>query len=189
MEAKCNNCGMFNYTNARYCSGCGYEINKPVKPILDISELKQEYLVSKRRSKRKNVIAGFIGIFFFGLVAIGLYIFSAGKGYEQKFLEYSANQYDKTCPVMITPDVRLEGVEVLPEKVIHYRYTLINVLKEEVNVDTLAMKAAPEIVANVKSAPDLKLYRNLGATFSYTYNDRLGIFIWRLDVTPEMYKQ
>lgn len=188
MATKCNNCGMLNQTNARYCSGCGYEISKPVQPVLDISQLKQEYMVRKTRNKRRNLIAGFIGLVFLGLVAIGVYIFSAGKGYQQKFLEYSATQYDKTCPVMIAPDVRLEGVEVLPEKVIHYRYTLLNVLKEEVNVDTLAMKATPEIVANIKSAPDLRLYRNLGATFSYTYNDRLGIFIWKLDVTPEMYK-
>lgn len=180
---------MHNHPNARYCAGCGFELDKPLKPAQDFSDLKQEYLIRRKRNKRNNTIAGFLGIVFFGLVAIGIFIYTAGKGYEQKLFEFYATQNDKNCPVMINPDVRLEGVEALPEKVIQYKYTLINVLKEEVNIDTLAMNAGPGIVAGVKTAPDLKLYRDMGATFSYTYNDRLGIFIWRFDVTPDMYQE
>lgn len=188
MEERCARCGMLNKPVSRFCSGCGFELNKPQKPVINKEEIEVEYYNHKKKRKRSNLAGAIVGIMFFLLTGIAAYSGFKGGYIQQAYLEYTCKQFDKQCPMMINQDVRLEGVEVLSGKVVQYKYTLINVLKEEVNTDTLALNAAPEIIKGVKQDPQLSLFRNLDATLSYLYNDRLGIFVWKFDVTPAMYK-
>lgn len=46
---------------------------------------------------------------------------------------------------------------------------------------------SPTIINTVKSNPDLQIYRDMKVTMTYNYNDRDGIYLFKIPVTPEMY--
>jgi len=89
---------------------------------------------------------------------------------------------------MIDQYTRLDNAMALPNNSFQYNYTLINIDKSEVNLDTVKKYIEPNIINNVKTNPDLKIYRENKTTMIYNYRDKNGIFVVRIAVTPEMYK-
>ena len=89
---------------------------------------------------------------------------------------------------MIDKYSRLDNVVVLSNNAFQYNYTLVNINKSEVNLDSVKKNVIPAIVQNVKINPDLKVYRDHKTTMIYCYHDKKGLFILKFPVTPAMYK-
>ena len=89
---------------------------------------------------------------------------------------------------MIDQYTRLDNTVAFPNKSFQYNYTLINMDKSEVNLDTVKKYIEPGIINNVKTNPDLKIYRENNTTMIYNYRDKNGVFVLKIAVTPEMYK-
>lgn len=123
------------------------------------------------------------------LVSVLLLVSCASKqDVFQKQLVNVANELNKTCPFMVDAETRLDNSIVLPNKTLQYNYTLVNIEVENVDVPEIEAYLKPNILNNVKTNPDLALYRDNNATLAYSYKDKNAKYITKLMITPEMYK-
>jgi hypothetical protein len=82
-----------------------------------------------------------------------------------------ASELNKTCPIMVDDQTRLDNAVALPGNSFQYNYTLINLTKSEVNIDTIKKYLEPSIINNVRTNPGLKIYRDNKVTMIYYYKD------------------
>jgi hypothetical protein len=100
----------------------------------------------------------------------------------------AASEINKTCPIMVDQYTRLDNVLAMPDNACQYNYTLVNIDKSEVNLDIVKKYIKPGLINNVKTSPDLKIYRDNKTTMVYNYRDKNGVFILKYSVTPDMYE-
>lgn len=99
-----------------------------------------------------------------------------------------AGELNKTCPIMVDAETRLDNTVALPDKIFTYNYTLINQVKDSINVEELKKYLTPIITNNMKTNPIMKFYRDNKITMSYYYKDKQGVFLLSIDVTPVQYQ-
>jgi len=178
----CNNCGQSNPTKNRYCNNCGFELPKVQ------TEIKTESIQQPNSSRNKFNLKGVIGIIigvgtFF---AIQHFLFRT-PSYDKAMMKV-ASELNKSCPLMIDQETRLDNAIALPGNIFQYNYTLVNM--EIALTDTLEMKNAlePNIVNFVKTNPQMKVQRDYKTTVNYYYKDKNGIFLFLISVTPDKYE-
>jgi hypothetical protein len=103
-------------------------------------------------------------------------------------LQEIAAEYNKKCPQMIDSETRLDGIEIRDNSVIVYKYTLVNLLAE--NVDTLEFRRAlwPGILSIIKTNPAMQQLRERQTRFEYYYQDKQNHFIYSFKISPTDYK-
>lgn len=101
----------------------------------------------------------------------------------------AASQINQSCPIMVDQETRLDNAVAMPGKIFQYNYTLVNLAKDSINISGLESYIKPMILNNVKTNPDMKSFRDNKITMTYTYKDKYGVFITRIDITPEMYEE
>jgi hypothetical protein len=106
-----------------------------------------------------------------------------------KQMEAMANELNKDCPLMIDSETRLDDAVVLPNNVFRYNYTLVKLLKKDLDIKDLKSTLEPNINKVVKTEPALKFLRDHHVTFEYYYRDRSGDFLFKISVSPEAYEQ
>lgn len=182
---KCNRCESDNTKNARYCCGCGYELPKQV-----VEEV-QNTLEIKKKSKKKliGLIAGIITFIltFFAAYFLVQQLFNKTPSFDKELMKV-ASEINKTCPIMIDSETRLDNIITVPPKVFQYNYTLINI--EKVDIDTLTLKnyLEPNITNFVRTSPQMKYQRDNKVTINYSYKDKEGNYLFMVSVTPEQYE-
>lgn len=103
-------------------------------------------------------------------------------------LKKVATEFNKKGPQQIDQFTRLDSVSSIGKTNFIYYYTLIDMEKSEVNLDTVNKYVRPSIIENIKNSPELKIYRDNNITMDYKYYDRNGAFVLDIAVTPELYK-
>ena len=140
-------------------------------------------------SKRNAMIGTALGLVGFAFAYFAVQqIFFKTPSFDKAMME-AASQLNASCPIMIDKDTRLDNAAAMPDNVFQYYYTLVNVDQSEVNIDTLRKYIEPLIVNGVKTSPDLKAYRDNKVTMGYHYRDKNGVFLMKIDVTPDLYAQ
>ena len=179
----CTTCNSENFINAKYCSRCGHSL------LQSIPETTNEHIKQPTTEKKSNKFIGIIAaIVAFVLSYWGVQQLFFKSPSLDKAIMMAASELNKTCPIMIDQDTRLDNAVALPDNAFQYNYTLINIERSQVNVDTLKKYIEPEIINSVKTSPDLKFYRDNKTTMVYYYRDRNGIFILKLYITPDKYE-
>jgi hypothetical protein len=140
------------------------------------------------KGKRKKLIGTIVGIIVFGLSYYGAKQLFKAPSFDKAMME-AASELNKTCPIMVDQDTRLDNALALPENIFQYNYTLVNLDKSEVNVDTVKKYVEPGLINNVKTNPDLKVYRDNKVTMAYNYRDKNGVFVLKINVTPDLYAE
>jgi hypothetical protein len=184
-NVKCTNCGSDNGTNSKYCKHCGHELPKLKIETFDeqtspFSEPKQD--------KRKKLIGSLVGVIAFGLAYWGVQQLFFKPPTFDKVMMQAASELNKNCPVMVDEQTRLDNTVALPNNSFQYNYTLINLKKLEVNLDTIKKYVEPGIINNVKTNPDMKIQRDNKTTIIFYYKDMNGEFVHKISVTPDMYE-
>lgn len=100
-----------------------------------------------------------------------------------------ANELNKSCPLTLDSETRLDNVMALPKKTIQYTYTLVNADKSSLNVDEIKKYMEPRIINNAKTSPDMLELRNRKVTINYYYKDKTGAHVLTIIVKPEQYLQ
>jgi len=106
--------------------------------------------------------------------------------FDKTMLE-TVDKVNEASPVMVDADTRLDGAIKLHGKTIQYNYTLIGVLKDSINIQTLQTNLEPMIIKAVKFSAELKVFRDSGATLEYSYKDKNGVPLLKIYITPEDY--
>lgn len=105
-----------------------------------------------------------------------------------KLMMNAASELNKACPVVVDQYTQLDNAVAMPNNTFQYNYTLIDLEESQVNIDTIEKYLVPEIINNIKTSPDMKLFRDNKVTLAYYYKDKNGVFVWKLIVTPDMYR-
>ncbi len=183
MKSICTNCNIENDAALKYCSICGYELpkteNKELKSKSDATTKPN----TKKRLDAKTLIGVVVG------AVVGLFVTqSLFKPSIDKQLSEIANEMNKTCPINVDESTTLKNVVALTNKTIQYNYVLVGITKAEVEIDTIKKYVFPGILQNVKTNPELKLFRDNKVSLKYYYVDKNGEFIADYIVKPEMYE-
>lgn len=137
--------------------------------------------------KRNKTIQAIIA----AAVAIGAYLLVQTLFFKaptfDKVMMQAASELNKTCPVMIDRETRLDNAIALPENKFQYNYTLVNLVKDSINIDEIQTAITPGIVNTVKTNPEMKDFRENKVTVQYSYKDKNGVFLFQIDVTPDKY--
>jgi hypothetical protein len=182
MEITCTNCGTSNQSNHKYCKNCGFELPKVE---VGVEEPVAKPLV---KEKKKINVKGLIGVVFGILTFYAVqHFFFKPPGFDKVMMQV-ASEINKTCPVMIDAETRLDNTIALPENIFVYNYTLINA--EKATMDTLTIKnlMEPNIVNFVRTNPDMKITRDYKSTIKYLYKDKNGEYLFAVSVTPDQYE-
>jgi hypothetical protein len=184
-KVKCTHCEEYNNTNAKYCFRCGYELPKVNMESMGTTASKKS---EKGKLNSKNLVGSVTGVVAFTLAYFLVQqVFFKPPSYD-KIMMKAASELNESCPMMVDQYTRLDNAVALPGNIFQYNYTLVDMTKAEVNLDTVKKYFEPGIINNVKTNPDLKLQRDNKTTMVYNYRDKNGIFVVKFSVTPELYE-
>ena len=180
---KCNECGKENADNLKYCRWCGYEL-----PKLKVEEVQPTLQKPVKNVNYKTLLGIIVGAIT-SLVAFFLVqqlLFQTPS--FDKLMMKMANEINKSCPIMIDSETRLDNTMTLPPKVFQYNYTLVNIEKETVDIIALKDYLEPNITNFVRTNPDMKVQRENKATINYYYQDKDRNYLFTISVKPEQYE-
>jgi hypothetical protein len=144
-------------------------------------------MAKKNKTKASTVIGAIIGILLMVFVFnVMPYLKGDEAGFNKELVQI-ANEFNKSCPMVVDNETQLDNVVALPNNVLQYNYTLMNLSKEDINPEELKAGIEPGILNNVRTNPDMKMFRDKRTTLAYYYTDKNGAFVVKLTVTPEMY--
>ena len=141
--------------------------------------------MNQEESKKGTIVGIGVGAIFFALFFYGVQQFF--KPDLESELREVALELNKQSPMEIDQYVRLDSAASKGETNLVYYYTLFDMERSEVNLDTVNKYLRPGIIDNVKINPDLKVFRDNNITLDYRYFDKEGEFVTEISVTPELY--
>lgn len=100
-----------------------------------------------------------------------------------------AVEMNKACPMMVDDETRLDNVAAMPGNVFQYNYTLINIQKATADIDELTSYLQSSITNDIKTNPDLQIYRDNHTTMTYNYRDKNGKSLAVISVSPDDYEK
>lgn len=103
-------------------------------------------------------------------------------------LKKVASDFNAQGPMQLDQSLRLDSMGSIGKTNFIYYYTLLEIEKSEVNLDTVNKYVRPSLIENIKTSPELKIYRDNKITMDYKYYDKNGAFAMEIAVTPELYK-
>lgn len=141
-------------------------------------------------NKKKNVnVTKIVGAITGGVVMILVQqFFFKGPTYDEAMMQ-AASELNKSCPIMIDQETRLDNTVALPGNVFQYNYTLVNMEKAAIDIALLENELTPRVINHVKTNPDMKIYRDHKTTMGYAYKDKNGEFLFKILITPDLYAE
>ncbi len=136
---------------------------------------------------KKKAIGTTVGLIVGVVVAILVQQFVFKAPSFDKAMMKAASELNKNCPIMVDKETRLDNAVALPNHVFQYNYTLLNMVKDSINIQQFEAYMKPIILNNVKTNPDLKAYRDNKITMDYYYKDMHGVFITKISITADQY--
>lgn len=128
----------------------------------------------------------YFAILFYSLLFMALA--SCGSpAAEEKSLQQIAAEVNAKCPQMIDSETKFDGIEIKGNNTVVYKYTLVNLLLQ--NVDTAEFRRAlwPGILSIIKVNADMKPLRDRHTYFEYYYQDKQNRFIYSFKISPADY--
>ena len=209
---KCNNCGHLNSLKTEYqvfCSECkkkfvnNFSDWKRINPSQSFEDFKKIFCISefdientKVQKKPRNkhgvkyyIVFAIAFAIFYGIGKYGYQFISEGFGnatYDKAMMKV-ASKLNKTCPIMVDSETRLDNTVSLPNNIFQYNYTLVNAEKGSIDVDQVRDFIEPNVINNIKTKPEMKFYKDNEVTMQYHYKDKNGVTLLMITVTSDKY--
>ena len=192
----CTHCKTENSSKAKYCIECGFELPKIIKEVVP-----EVQTTVKPKKKRKYVsLLVIISLIVITLSVLGYFTYQ--KLVENNVfatienvinvaknpLQLIANEMNKSCPMMVDEETRLDKVTLPSKTVFQYNYTLINYEKTEIDTVKIKSNLEQNIIQLIKTNPQMEYQRQNKVTMNYIYNDKNGDYLMSIIITPELYK-
>jgi hypothetical protein len=144
-----------------------------------------ERIMEKSDTKTKiftglGILLGLLAVF-----AVKQFLF-APPSIDEALLDF-ASEFNKSCPISVDEETRLDNTVPLPNRVLQYNYTLVNTQKAEMDIAVFEELMEPVLINNMKTNPDMSLFKENGVTLAYLYRDKNGEFVTKIDIDPEKY--
>jgi len=92
---------------------------------------------------------------------------------------------NRTCPAMVDPETRLDKVIAFADQNLQFNYTLVNQVRDLLPVEQLKRFMEPVILNEIKNSGTLRKFLNKKLTWIYSYNDKNGDFVFKVEYSPE----
>lgn len=96
-------------------------------------------------------------------------------------------QFNSKCPMMIDAETRMDGIEIKNGNTIKYKYTLINLLANNVDTAKFNFALRQGIINTIKTNKELDELKRINSSFEYYYSDRENKFIYSFVIAPNDY--
>lgn len=138
--------------------------------------------------KNRTPLWTLLGLIFGATVTIVLLNYSSftQPSFDKMMVKIS-NDMNKNCPYMVDKETRLDNT-IAVGNTIAYNYTLINMGINDIDLASIKNYMEQTLVNNTKTNPDMKVFRENNATIDYNYKDKDGVFLFKVQVTPDKYK-
>lgn len=133
----------------------------------------------------KTIIGAVFGVIF---AALGLYV--ANRliyGSPESVLRKEMEKYNNQLPQKLDAYSVLDSVSMPSSLVVNYHIT-VDVLKEEVDYDSVNENIVPNLLNNAKNEEGLRSFRKMKVTLLYKYYDNNGDMFFEYAITPDMYQ-
>jgi len=138
--------------------------------------------------KSKKIFGTIVGVIAFGLTYFAVQqLFFQPPTFDEQMVKV-ASELNKTCPMMVDSETRLDNAISLPENVFQYNYTLINLTKTQVDTTDLKAYLEPVILNNIRTNPDLKMFRDNKVTMAYQYFDKNSEHLVKMSFAANQYQ-
>jgi hypothetical protein len=144
-------------------------------------------LSSRRALWIAGAIAAVVIVGFILSVRSGLQHFTEAGDIDKQLMTV-AMELNKSCPMILDKETRLDNAIALPGKKFVYNYSLINLSIDQVNIQQLREYIQPRVTNTVKTEPSMKMFRDNQVTMVYRYVDKAGVFVMEIPVTPDAYR-
>ncbi len=140
-----------------------------------------------KKEKNKKILGTVVGT----IVGITVYLFVKQFVFTphtfDKVLMKSASEINKSCPIMVDQETRLDNVIALTNNTFQYNYTIVSRQKDSIDLNVFEEYMKPLILNNVTTNPDMKVFRDNKVTMAYYYKDKNGEFVTKISITPDQY--
>lgn len=102
-------------------------------------------------------------------------------------LQATASALNKQCPMMVDKETRLDNAVALPGNTFQYRYTLVNMTKDQLDTNIAKQTLRPNMVQSLSTMPELKDFRDNKVVMEYNYSDKTGAYMMKITIKPEEY--
>lgn len=109
------------------------------------------------------------------------------SSYDRVLLN-KVHEINRSCPVMIDRDTRLDSACVPRHLTLQYDYTMVNALKDSIDIINFHTNLEQSILSSIKQNSELQPYLENKVTIVCHYKDRKGTFITKVSITPEQYR-
>jgi hypothetical protein len=92
------------------------------------------------------------------------------------------------CPFMVDVDTRMDSVNILPDSTFQYNYTLVNQVRDKIDIRGLTVYMWSELLETVQFSSTMKLHRDHHLRLVFYYRDRNGDFVTQIVLSPEDYE-
>ncbi|MCL1956090.1 MAG: hypothetical protein FWF63_02095 [Fibromonadales bacterium] len=146
------------------------------------------FIIWKIRNGTGWLIFGIIGIIGFIVSIIGVVFEKMYKITDENIGSFAEGQ-NSNLPKDVDKITRCEKIKTMPGKVWIYQMTVLNqadLSKIAVNLNSDAVRQ--NILNNIKTAADMKVFRDSDVTICYEYSDEAGNILATLKFAPSDYK-
>ncbi|MCH6201803.1 hypothetical protein MMU07_19640 [Aquiflexum sp. LQ15W] len=143
---------------------------------------------AKEIASKRNKIILFFALIFFLTGAFAVKKFFYAESAFDKQLKLLSTEINKTTPILVDQNTRLDRTETKRGEVFLYHYTLVNMEKGSFEEEELREFLRNQILDNIKNNPDLQYFRDHGAAMTYTYKDKNSNYLFDLTFNAEDYR-
>lgn len=138
---------------------------------------------------KKNITGIIIAIVSFGItfLAVQYYMAKSNASKVERQLKQASDDLNGRLPLQMDTYSRLDSTTSVENHTFRYFYTLIDMEKAIVNLDTVNKYVRPEILRNARTNPNLKGFRDHNIILDYVYYDKNGIYVTTITAKPEDY--
>ncbi|RXJ45776.1 hypothetical protein [Gelidibacter gilvus] len=143
--------------------------------------------MEQNKEKKKGKTVGII----VGAITFAITFYAVQQFFKSDVaseLKTVASDFNTQGPMQLDQSLRLDSMGSIGKTNFIYYYTLLEIEKSEVNLDTVNKYVRPSLIENIKTSPELKIYRDNKITMDYKYYDKNGAFAMEIAITPELYK-
>jgi len=137
-------------------------------------------------TKKNRIFAAVLFIVVFAIAFFGTkYLFSGNS--NQAELKKIATEVNKSCPMVINSETRLDSTSVVDKSVIQYNYSLLKIADGDtiINFPILKKTLKEQSQNNFDTNPQMEYFREKKITLRYHYKDMNGKYLFDFAIDPK----
>ena len=99
-----------------------------------------------------------------------------------------SSEVNKSCPIILDDETKLDNTSVLQGNTFQYNFTLVNYTKNDIDIEKLKNILKDTLLNNIKTNAKLKPFKDNKVKLNYSYKDKDGTVLFLLEFTYDDYK-